>query len=100
MSDNTIAYSVNNTEPPYQTINFDVFIQKIGAEPKNITADNPAHDMAPRYSPDGRFLVYGRNRRPDIDPDFGRLARHDRQSGQTRVLAEEVMRAAKTKPKS
>ena len=84
-----IAYSVNNTEPPYQTINFDVFVQKLGAAPKNITADNPAHDMAPRYSPDGRWIIYGRNRRPDIDPDFGRLARHDRQSGQTRVLAED-----------
>ena len=84
-----IAYGVNNTEPPYQTINFDVFIQKIGAEPRNITDDNPAHDMAPRYSPDGRWIVYGRNRRPDVDPDFGRLARYDRRGGETRLLAED-----------
>jgi dipeptidyl aminopeptidase/acylaminoacyl peptidase len=84
-----IAYSVNNTEPPYQTINFDVFVQKIGAEPENITDDNPAHDLIPRYSPDGRFLVYGRNRRPDVDPDFSRLARYDRKSGETRALAED-----------
>jgi dipeptidyl aminopeptidase/acylaminoacyl peptidase len=84
-----IAYSVNNTEPPYQTINFDVFVRRLGEEPRNITDDNPAHDMAPRYSPDGRFLVYGRNRRPDIDPDFARLARYDRRGGETRVLAED-----------
>ena len=84
-----IAYGVNNTEPPYRTINFDVFIQKIGAEPRNLTEDNSAHDMIPRYSPDGRWIVYGRNRRPDIDPDFGRLARYDRRSGETRILAED-----------
>ncbi|HEX5718856.1 MAG TPA: S9 family peptidase [Thermoanaerobaculia bacterium] len=84
-----IAYGVNNTEPPYHTINFDVFIQKIGSEPRNVTEDNPAHDMVPRYSPDGRWIVYGRNRRPDIDPDFGRLARYDRRSGETRILAED-----------
>lgn len=84
-----IAYSVNNTEPPYQTLNFDVFVRKIGSEPRNITEDNPAHDMAPRYSPDGRFLVYGRNRRPDVDPDFARLGRYDRKSGDTRMLAED-----------
>ncbi|MEA2564206.1 MAG: hypothetical protein QOH06_5710 [Acidobacteriota bacterium] len=86
---NEIAYSVNNTKPPYQTINFDVFIQKIGSEPRNVTEDNSAHDLAPRYSPDGRWIVYGRNRRPDIDPDFARLARYDRRSGETRVLAED-----------
>ncbi|HVG07425.1 MAG TPA: S9 family peptidase, partial [Thermoanaerobaculia bacterium] len=89
---NEIAYSVNNTEPPYHTINFDVFIQKIhpaDTEPRNVTEDNPAHDMAPRYSPDGRWIVYGRNRRPDIDPDFARIARYDRRSGETRVLAED-----------
>jgi len=88
-----IAYGVNNTEPPYHTINFDVFIQKIGSEgnnsPRNVTEDNPAHDMVPRYSPDGRWIVYGRNRRPDIDPDFGRLARYDRRSGETRILADD-----------
>jgi dipeptidyl aminopeptidase/acylaminoacyl peptidase len=86
---NEIAYSVNNTEPPYQTINFDVFVQKIGSEPRNITDDNPAHDLVPRYSPDGRWIVYGRNRRPDIDPDFARLARYDRRRGETRILAED-----------
>lgn len=88
-----IVYSVNNTQPPYQTINFDVFIQPLGSEgndrPRNITEDNPAHDMAPRYSPDGRWIVYGRNRRPDVDPDFARLGRYDRKSGETRTLAED-----------
>ncbi|MFL6294026.1 MAG: S9 family peptidase [Thermoanaerobaculia bacterium] len=84
---NEIAYSANNTEPPYQTLNFDVFVQRPGEEPRNVTADNPAADVTPRYSPDGRWLVYGRTRRPDIDPEFNRLARYDRRGGETRALA-------------
>jgi dipeptidyl aminopeptidase/acylaminoacyl peptidase len=84
-----VAYSVNVTEAPYQTLNFDVFVQAAGqtAEARNITADNPATDGGPRYSPDGRWIVYGRTRRPDVDPDFVRLARYDRQSREIRFLA-------------
>jgi dipeptidyl aminopeptidase/acylaminoacyl peptidase len=88
-----IAFAANVTAPPYQTVNYDVFVQSIGgdapAEPRDVTAANPAEDGAPRYSPDGRYLVYGRNRRPEFDPDFARLARYDRQSGETRGLAED-----------
>ncbi len=83
-----VAYSVNATEPPYRTLNFDVFVQAAGqtAEARNLSADNPAFDSNPRYSPDGRWIVYGRTRRPDVDPDFVRLARYDRKSGETKAL--------------
>jgi dipeptidyl aminopeptidase/acylaminoacyl peptidase len=84
-----VAYSVNVTEPPYKTINFDVFVQPAGqtAEARSISADNLAMDNAPRYSPDGRWIVYGRTRRPDVDPDFQRIARYDRRSRETSALA-------------
>ncbi len=83
-----IAYSVNVTEPPYTTINFDLFIQPVGrpGEARNITPDNPASDGSPVYAPDGRSIVFGRTRRPDIDPDFARLARYDRKTGEVRGL--------------
>jgi dipeptidyl aminopeptidase/acylaminoacyl peptidase len=83
-----VAYSVNATDPPYRTLNFDVFVQPAGqtAEARNLSADNPAFDNNPRYSPDGRWIVYGRTRRPDVDPDFVRLVRYDRRSGETRQL--------------
>jgi dipeptidyl aminopeptidase/acylaminoacyl peptidase len=87
-----IAYSANTTEPPYQTMNFDVFIQKItppDTEPRNVSEANPAADLAPRYSPDGRWLVYRRGRRPEIDAEFLRLARYDRRTGEVRGLAED-----------
>src|SRR6185436_1495465 len=59
------------------------------AAARDITTANPADDSAPRYSPDGRFILYGRGRRPEIDPDFTRLARYDRKSGAVQGLFEE-----------
>ncbi|HYH47392.1 MAG TPA: S9 family peptidase, partial [Thermoanaerobaculia bacterium] len=88
-----IAFTANSTEPPFHTLNVDVWTVDISGEqpgkPRNITTANPASDTNPRYSPDGRYLVYARNRRPDVDPDFSRLALYDRQSGEVRGLAEE-----------
>ena len=84
-----IAFAANKTEPPYRTVDFDVWLMPAkGGEAKNITSDNPAADTSPRYSPDGRFLVYGRNRRPDVSPDFTRMARYDRRSGKRTGLAD------------
>jgi dipeptidyl aminopeptidase/acylaminoacyl peptidase len=85
-----IAYSVNAVDPPYQTLNYDLYIQPVGApgEPRNITAGHKAGDNRPRYTPDGRFIVFGRNRREDVDPDFPHLARYDRKTGEIREIAE------------
>jgi dipeptidyl aminopeptidase/acylaminoacyl peptidase len=88
-----IAYSVNAVDPPYPTVNFDIFLQAVGpsmgkpGEPRGITTANPASDSRPRYSPDGRYLVFGRTHRPEVDPDFTRLARYDRHTGDLRELA-------------
>ena len=81
------AIAANATDPPYRTLNYDVYLLPLGAdgpsgEPRNVTAANPAHDTGPRYTPDGRYLLFGRNRRPEIDPDFARLARYDRATGE------------------
>mgnify|MGYP001765378394 CR=1 FL=1 len=85
-----IAFSANATDPPYRTWNQDVFVVPVaGGEPRNLSADNPADDLRPRYSPDGRFLLWGRNRRVELDADFTRLALHDRRTGATSDLAAE-----------
>jgi dipeptidyl aminopeptidase/acylaminoacyl peptidase len=86
-----IVYSANATDPPFQKLNADLFIQPLGqpAAARNITSANPADDTSPRYSPDGRFILYGRGRRPEVDPDFARLARYDRKSGGIQGLFEE-----------
>jgi dipeptidyl aminopeptidase/acylaminoacyl peptidase len=77
-----IVFAANATEPPYATLNYDLFTIKLpGGKAQNVTADNPADDRRPRYAPDGRSIVYGRQTRPDVDADFTRLTRLDRRSG-------------------
>ncbi|MDQ7007450.1 MAG: S9 family peptidase [Acidobacteriota bacterium] len=54
---------------------------------RNLSADNPAFDGHPHYSPDGRWLAYLRHRIPGYESDLPRLILLDRQSGERRVLA-------------
>jgi dipeptidyl aminopeptidase/acylaminoacyl peptidase len=87
------AISANSTDPPYPTLNYDLYLLPLDADGKpgelrNATAGNPADDTDPRYSPDGRYLLFGRHRRPDVDPDFVRLARYDRASGEVAGLTD------------
>lgn len=78
-----IAFAANTTEPPWQKLNFDLHLLDVDSgEIRRITADNPAEDGDPLYSPDGRYLLFGRTHRPEIAPDFTRLARYDRRSGE------------------
>ena len=88
-----IAFAANITDPPYHTSNVDLFVLPLGgeapAEPRDVTPENLAEDGSPRYSPDGKYIVYGRNRRPEIHSDFTRLARYDRQKGTAEGLAED-----------
>jgi dipeptidyl aminopeptidase/acylaminoacyl peptidase len=86
-----VAFSANSTEPPYATLNADVFVLPLDAEGKpgelrNLTAANPADDVGPRYSPDGRSIAYGRSDRPDFPSDFTHLALYDRRAGTSRAL--------------
>lgn len=83
-----IAFAANATDPPYATLNYDVFVVGAsGGQVVNLTADNPADDVRPRYSPDGRWLLYGRQTRANVDPDFTRLTLRNRDSGATVTLA-------------
>lgn len=87
-----IAFAANSTAAPYTTLNYDLYTVALDSakpgEPRNVTARNPAEDGNPRYSPDGRWLVYGRKQRPEMDSDLTRLARLDRKSGEIRELTD------------
>ena len=79
-----IVFSANATDPPYRTLHADLFaVSTSGGEVTSLTADHPADDLRPRFSPDGRFLVWGRTMRPDHDADFVRLVRRDLATGET-----------------
>ncbi len=58
----TIAVSKNSTQPPYERTNHAIFLVPTdgSGELVNITADNPAGDHNPVYSPDGRYILYGK----------------------------------------
>jgi dipeptidyl aminopeptidase/acylaminoacyl peptidase len=56
------------------------------AKTRNITADNPASDSTPLYSPDGRYIAYRAQQRPGYESDRFRLMLYDRKTGGKRVL--------------
>jgi dipeptidyl aminopeptidase/acylaminoacyl peptidase len=59
---NTIAVSMNTTEPPYERTNYDIFLLSTDGSGKmqSITSENPADDSNPVFSPDGRYILYGK----------------------------------------
>lgn len=84
-----IAFSANVTAEPYRTLNQDVFlVSTSGGEPKDLTADNPASDADPIFSPDGKTLAYGVHTKADAWPDRTRIALLDLATGKANVLTE------------
>lgn len=69
-----LVYAANATATPYRELNFDLFLKSPGGQERNLTADNPADDVRPVFSPDGRRIAYGRYRRAGIASDFRQLA--------------------------
>jgi dipeptidyl aminopeptidase/acylaminoacyl peptidase len=91
-----IAFSANSIEPPYHPVmNWDVFtVSTEGGPVQNISKDNPADDVRPRYSPDGGTILYGMQRRNDFYADRMRLVAYDRKTRRHRVLTESWDRSA------
>ncbi len=82
-----LTFAANSTEPPYQQLNDDLYsLQVESGEVRRLTPDNPASDGNPYYTPDGKYLLFGRTLRPEVSPDFTRLARLDRESGKIELL--------------
>jgi len=57
-----IALSFNNTPPPYNRLNYDIFLLPTDGSGTmtNITTANTADDHNPVFSPDGKYILYGR----------------------------------------
>ncbi|MBI2956986.1 MAG: S9 family peptidase [Acidobacteria bacterium] len=89
-----IAFAADIDETGVQP-NYDVFLIPAGAgQARNITTENAARDDGPRYSPDGRWLAFGRQVIKGFYADKVRLVRHDRKSGENKVLTEAWDRSA------
>jgi dipeptidyl aminopeptidase/acylaminoacyl peptidase len=73
---------------PWST-NFDIYIvPTAGGPPHNLTADNPAEDFAPAFSPDGARLAYLASERPGFESDRLHLALIDLKTFAKRPLTQ------------
>ncbi len=88
-----ICYTSNHDKNPAASTNNDLWIVPVNgaadassaevlAQTKNITADNPASDSTPLYSPDGRYIAYRAQQRPGYESDRFRLMLYDRKTGE------------------
>jgi dipeptidyl aminopeptidase/acylaminoacyl peptidase len=84
-----ICYTSNHDKNPAASTNNDLWIVAVtGGPAKNITADNPASDSSPLYSPDGRSIAYRAQQRPGYESDRFRLMLYDRKTGEKKNLTE------------
>ncbi len=84
-----ICYTSNHDKVEATSTNNDLWIVPVNwpakatpadvlAHTKNITADNPASDSTPLYSPDGKYIAYRAQQRPGYESDQFRLMLFDR----------------------
>jgi len=94
-----ICYTSNHDKVEATSTNNDLWIVPVNwpanatpadvlAKTKNITADNPASDSTPLYSPDGKYIAYRAQQRPGYESDRFRLMLYDRKTGEKKNLTE------------
>jgi len=90
-----VCYTSNHDKVEATSTNNDLWIVSVNGETgvspvqaKNITADNPASDSTPLYSPDGKYIAYRAQQRPGDESDRFRLMLYDRKTGQRKNLTE------------
>jgi dipeptidyl aminopeptidase/acylaminoacyl peptidase len=101
-----ICFASNHDKNPVASTNNDLWIvpasgwrggastdpAQIITQTKNITADNPASDSSPLYSPDGRYIAYRAQQRPGYESDRFRLVLYERKTGEKKNLTENFAR--------
>ncbi|MGA7648187.1 MAG: S9 family peptidase, partial [Terriglobales bacterium] len=84
-----ICYTSNHDKVEATSTNNDLWIVPVSGGPaKNITADNPASDSTPLYSPDGKYIAYRAQQRPGYESDRFRLMLYDRRTGKSTPMTQ------------
>ena len=86
-----VAVTANTTPPPYHgDLNNDIYLVPTdgSGEMKNATPENKGDDDNPRFSPDGRSLVYTHLKTTYYCGESAKLWRHDLASGANTPLTE------------
>ena len=85
-----LAFARNTDKDEARSTNGDIFTVPVsGGDARRITGDNPANDLSPAYSPDGRYLAYRAQSRPGFESDRWRLMLYDRKTGQSHSLTDQ-----------
>ena len=86
----TVAFSVSAGAGEAWSTNFDIYEVAAdgGTLPQNLTADNPAWDGQPAFSPDGSQLAYVAMDRPGFEADRFHLVLLNLKSGVKRPLTQ------------
>jgi dipeptidyl aminopeptidase/acylaminoacyl peptidase len=90
-----VAFSADASEPPHRQLRHSIFeLDLATGEERELTPTAPSHATRPRYSPDGREILFGQQLEPGFYGDRVRLAISDRASGLHRILTEDFDRSA------
>jgi dipeptidyl aminopeptidase/acylaminoacyl peptidase len=88
-----ICYTSNHDKVEATSTNNDLWIVPVsGGAAKNITADNPASDSTPLYSPDGKYIAYRAQQRPGYESDRFRLMLYSRKTGEKKSVGDKLDR--------
>jgi dipeptidyl aminopeptidase/acylaminoacyl peptidase len=88
-----LALTINISPPPYSGfLNNDIHVIPADGSGtmRNITEGNPGDDSSPRYTPDGRSIVFTRLKTPYYNGESGKLYRHDLATGGNTQLTEAI----------
>ncbi|MBR9979207.1 MAG: S9 family peptidase [Bacteroidetes bacterium] len=83
-----IAVTMIVSGPPYDTLYTDIYALATDGNGamRNLTPDNPASDFGPHYTHGGKYLLFGRNLRMDMNGENTKLTRLDRATGERTEL--------------
>lgn len=84
-----VTYSSNHDAVEATSTNNDLWVLSLaGGSARNITAANHGSDTTPVYSPDGKWIAYRSQARPQAESDRFRLMLFERATGKITVLSE------------
>ncbi|MDB6114376.1 MAG: ptpA 4 [Lacunisphaera sp.] len=87
----SVALTVDTTPPPYRDFpNNDIYLLPVDGPGtmQNLTPENKGSDDNAVFSPDGKWLVFGRQETPYYSGEFTKLWRHDLKSGKNTQLTD------------
>ncbi len=87
-----VCFELKAAENAARSTNVDLWTVSIEGGSRQQITRNPAADVSPAYSPDGRFLAYRAQERPDYESDRFRLFIYDRRNRDSAPLTDTLDR--------